>query len=163
MSMDLASRTLWLERYRSGPSILRQAWKEAPPEARTWKPAPEAWSALEVVAHCADSETYAAIRIRLLLAEPEPLIVGYNENVWASCFDYQGVDPEAALHLVETVRRFTSAALARVPDSSWGRTGRHTQSGAYGTDDWLLSYGQHLEIHARQIERTLAAWHHRRL
>jgi len=161
MSMDGTSRTHWLDRYRSGPALLRQVWEEVPVEAWTWRPAPRAWSPLEVVAHCADSETYAAIRIRLLLAEPEPLIVGYDENVWAHCFDYQGADPEAALHLVETVRNHTSAALARMPDSAWGRTGRHTQSGAYGTDDWLLSYGQHLEIHARQIRRTLEAWRSR--
>ena len=158
MPMDDANRSLWLERYRSGPALLRQAWEEVPAAARTWRPAPEAWSPLEVVAQCADSETYAAIRIRLLLAEPEPLIVGYDENVWARTFDYQQADPEPALHLVETVRGHTYATLAQVPGAAWGRTGRHTQSGAYGTDDWLLSYGQHLEIHARQIRRALEAW-----
>ena len=158
MAMDAATRTEWLERYRSGAALLRRAWEEAPPEARTWRPAPEAWSALEVVAHCADSETYAAVRIRLLLSEPEPLIVGYDENAWARDFDYQHADPEACLDLVERLRAHTSAVLDRVPEARWGRVGRHTQSGAYGTDQWLESYGQHLEVHARQIQRTLGAW-----
>ncbi len=158
MSMDAATRSSWLERYRTGPSLLRGAWDEAPAEMRAWRPAAGAWSALEVVAHCADSETYAAIRIRLLLAEAEPLIVGYDENVWARRFDYQGSDPEASLHLVETVRAHTSTLLARLPEEAWGRMGRHSHSGPYGTDDWLRSYGEHLELHAAQIRRNLVAW-----
>ena len=36
--------------------------------------------------------------------------------------------------------------------------GRHSHSGPYGTDDWLRSYGEHLEVHAAQIRRNLAAW-----
>ena len=158
MALDAAARKPLLDRYQSGAALLRRAWEEAPVEARSWRPGAGKWSAHEVVVHCADSETYAAIRIRLLLAEPEPLIVGYDENVWAQRFDYHATDPELALRLVETVRAHTMAMLEHLPDSAWGRLGRHTQSGPYGTDDWLRSYGEHLEIHAAQIRRNLAAW-----
>ena len=161
MSFDLATRKSFLQRYRQGPGLLRQAWAEIPDAARTWRPAEGKWSAHEVVVHCADSETYAATRIRLLLAETEPLIVGYDENVWARRFDYHATDPDLALSLVEVVRALTSAMLANLPETAWGRMGRHTHSGPYGTDDWLRSYGEHLEIHAAQIRRTLAAWQRR--
>lgn len=158
MPMDAAARATWIERYRSGPGLLRETWEALPEAAWHWRPIPGAWSALEVVAHCADSETYAAVRIRLLLSEPEPLIVGYDENAWARDFDYQAADPEACLHLIATVRTHTAALLDRVPEAAWGRVGRHTQSGPYGTDDWLRSYGEHLEVHARQLRRNLSAW-----
>jgi len=158
MPLEAAARSALLDRYRTGPALLRQAWLELPAEARSWRPAGGCWSAQEVVVHCADSETYAAIRIRLLLAERDPLIVGYDENEWARRFDYHAADPELALHLVETVRAHTLAALLRVPEEAWGRMGRHTQSGPYGTDDWLRSYGEHLEIHAAQIRRNLDSW-----
>jgi len=158
MSFDAVARESFLRRYAQGPALLRQAWDEVSAGARTWRPAEGKWSAHEVVIHCADSETYAAIRIRLLLAEAEPLVVGYDEATWAKRFDYHASDPELALHLVETVRAHTSAMLDRLPEEAWGRMGRHTQSGPYGTDDWLRSYGEHLEIHAAQIRRNLAAW-----
>jgi len=158
MPFDPATRESFLRRYAEGPVLFRRAWESLPTDARTWRPAEGQWSAQEVVVHCADSETYAAIRIRLLLAEPEPLIVGYDEGTWAGRFDYQASDPELALHLVETVRAHTSAMLSRLPAEAWGRMGRHTQSGPYGTDDWLRSYGEHLEIHAAQIHRNLQAW-----
>ena len=158
MALDAAARKPFLDRYGAGAALLRQAWEEVPAAARTWRPGDGQWSAHEVVVHCADSETYAAIRIRLLLAEAEPLIVGYDENAWARRFDYHATDPELALRLVETVRAHTSATLAKLSGEAWGRVGRHTHSGPYGTDDWLRSYAQHLEIHAAQIRRNLAAW-----
>jgi hypothetical protein len=161
MPFDAATRTSFLRRYAEGPVLLRAAWEAVPTEARTWRPGKDTWSAHEVVVHCADSETYAAIRIRLLLAETEPLIVGYDENEWARRFNYHASDPELALGLVASVRAHTSAMLANLSDASWGRMGRHTQRGPYGTDDWLRSYGEHLEVHAAQIRRNLAAWQKR--
>ncbi len=158
MPFDAVTRETYLHRYRRGAALLRQAWGEVSAEARTWRPGEGKWSAHEVVIHCADSETYSAIRIRLLLAEAEPLIVGYDETTWARRFDYQGSDPELALRLVELVRAHTSTMLDRLPEEAWGRMGRHTHSGPYGTDDWLRSYGEHLEVHAAQIRRNLAAW-----
>ena len=158
MPFDAPLREAHLLRYHQGPDLLRRAWEAVPPEARAWRPGEGKWSAHEVVVHCADSETYAAIRIRLLLADPEPLIVGYDENEWARRFDYHASDPELALRLIETVRAHTTAMLDRLPAEAWGRMGRHTHSGAYGTDDWLRSYAAHLELHAAQIQRNLAAW-----
>lgn len=158
MPFDTATRDAFLRRYAAGPAQLRRAWEEVPAEARAWRPGPDRWSAHQVVVHCADSETYAATRIRLLLADPEPLIVGYDENAWARCFDYHSADPAHALALVELVRGVTLELLSRLPDRAWGRSGRHTHSGPYGTDDWLRIYAEHLEVHAAQIGRTLAAW-----
>jgi hypothetical protein len=158
MSFDSATRESHLRRYAEGTLLLRRAWAEVPAEARTWRPGEGRWSAHEVLIHCADSETYAAIRIRLLLTDPEPFIVGYDETRWAQRFDYHASDPDLALELVEAARRHTSEMLARLPEEAWGRTGRHSQSGPYGTDDWLRSYAEHLEIHAAQIRRNLVAW-----
>ncbi|GLH67981.1 DinB family protein [Geothrix edaphica] len=158
MSFDAAIREAHLLRYRQGPDLLRRAWEDVPAEARAWRPGEGRWSAHEVVIHCADSETYAATRIRLLLADPEPLIVGYDENEWARRFDYHASDPDLALELIVALRAHTVATLSRLPEPAWGRLGRHTHSGPYGTDDWLRSYAAHLEIHAAQIRRNREAW-----
>lgn len=158
MPYSEAERSAFLDRYAAGPDLLRAAWAEVPAGARGWRPAAGKWSAREVVVHCADSETYAATRIRLLLAEPEPLIVGYDENAWARHFGYQEADPEEALDLVARVRAHTHRMLRTLPEGAWGKVGRHSHSGTYGTDDWLRIYAEHLEVHAAQIRRNLAAW-----
>jgi hypothetical protein len=157
-TLSTTERDAFLKRYEAGPALLRAAWNELPAAARPWRPGPGKWSAHEVVVHCADSEAYGHTRIRLVLAEKRPLIVGYDENVWAQAFDYHAHDPELALRTIEVVRANTAACLRRLPDTAFGRVGEHTESGVYSDADWFRIYAEHLEVHARQIRRNLAAW-----
>jgi hypothetical protein len=151
-------RDAFLARYERGPSLLREAWDELPPEGQRWRPAEGKWSALEVVVHCADSEAYGHTRIRLVLGEAEPLIVGYDENAWARTFDYQNHDVELAFRTIEVVRANTVALLKRLPEPAFGKVGRHSHSGSYTDADWFRIYAEHLEVHAAQIRRNRAAW-----
>ena len=159
MSFDAATRESFLRRYRQGAALLRQAWEELPVEARPWRPGEGRWSAHEVVVHCADSETYAATRIRLLVGEKEPLIVGYDQEAWAKTFNYHAQSTDRALRTVDAVRLGTLPILRSLTEADWAKEGRHTESGPYNACDWLKSYGAHLTNHAKQIERNLAAYH----
>jgi len=158
MALTPFERGACLDRFEAGPALLRQAWNEVPHEASRWRPGDGKWSAHEVVVHCADSEAYGHTRIRLLLAEPKPLIVGYDENLWARTYDYHAHDVELAFRAIEAVRANTVALLRRLPDSAFGRVGHHTESGVYTDADWFRIYAEHLEVHAAQIRRTLKAW-----
>jgi hypothetical protein len=162
MALSPAERAALIEQYAGGPRRLRQALASVPAEALTWRPAPAEWSAHEVVCHCADSETNAAGRIRYLVVEKEPLIVGYDQEAWARALDYHGHPFDVALATVEAVRANTTALLRRLPAEAWLREGRHTETGRYSADDWLRTYAEHLEIHARQIEGNAAAWQRQR-
>jgi len=147
-----------IEQYARGPARLTSALAAVPEAALTWRPAPREWSAHEVVCHCADSETNAAARIRYLIAEREPVILGYDQEAWAVALDYHRQPLDAALAVVAAVRACTTALLHALPEAAWGRAGRHTESGPYGAEDWLQIYAEHLEVHARQIEDNVAAW-----
>src|SRR3990172_3645152 len=72
MALSRAERAGLIAHYAAGPARLRAALAAVPAEALRWRPAPGEWSAHEIVCHCADSETSAYARIRLLLTEPEP-------------------------------------------------------------------------------------------
>jgi hypothetical protein len=111
-----------------------------------------------VIVHCADSETNAHGRIRYVLAEEQPVIQGYDQDRWAVTLDYHSLPLAPALATVTAVRANTTALLRRLTDADWARVGTHTESGRYGAEDWLKLYADHLEIHARQLERNLAAW-----
>ena len=158
MPLTTAERDALIQRYADGPRRLRAAFGAVPAEARQWRPKPGEWSAHEVVCHCADSETQAASRIRILASEKEPLIPGYDQDAWARDFDYHRHPVDLALATVDAVRANTAALLRRLPETAWSRVGRHTESGRYAAEDWLRIYAEHLEIHARQIEANLAAW-----
>lgn len=158
MNVSAADRENLIERYEKGPARLREAFAKVPQEAWKWRPAPAKWSVHEVLCHCADSETNAAARIRYLVAEEKPMIIGYDQDRWAQVLDYDSARMDLALAAVEAMRAHTANLLRRLPESAWGATGTHTESGRYTATDWLKTYAEHLDIHARQIERNLAAW-----
>ncbi len=156
--MTTGERVTLVEQYADGPRRLSAAWDAVPAAARQWRPKPGEWSAHEVVVHCADSETQAAARIRLLVMDPDPVIQGYDEAAWARGLDYHAHPVDVSLATVHAVRADTVALLRRLPDSAWAKVGRHTQMGRYSAESWLRIYAQHLEDHARQIEANVAAW-----
>ncbi len=158
MAISREERDALVEQYAQGPDRVRDALAKVPREALQWRPGPGKWSAHEVVVHCADAETNAALRIRYLLAEKEPLIVGYDQDAWARLFDYHSQPIEESLAATGAARGRTVPLLRRMSEADWVKKGRHTESGPYTAEDWLRIYAAHLEGHARQIERNLAAW-----
>ena len=158
MSLTRAERASLIQQYADGPRRLRSALGTMPAEALQWRPKPGEWSAHEVVVHCADSETQAASRIRVMASEKDPVIQGYDEAQWARDFDYHAHPLDLALATIEAVRANTAAVLRRLPEGAWSKVGRHTESGRYAALDWLRIYADHLENHARQIEANAAAW-----
>lgn len=161
MPFTAAERATLIERYAHGPTLLKGALAKIPVEALRWKPAPAKWSAHEIIVHCADSETNGHMRLRYLLGEPDPVIVGYDQDHWASTFDYHAHPLEPALATVAAVRANTVPLLKRMSEQDWHKVGRHTESGRYAAEDWLAIYAEHLEKHSRQLERNLAEWNRR--
>ena len=99
-----------------------------------------------------------AARIRYLVAEAEPVILGYDPDNWAAAFDYHSHPIDTALATVDAVRANTVPLLRRLPDDAWDKEATHSESGRYTGIGWLLIYAAHLEQHADQISRTLEVW-----
>jgi hypothetical protein len=158
VALSKAERAGLIQRYAEGPTRLRAALATVPPAALQWRPQPGEWSAHEIVCHCADSESHASLRIRTLITEPDPLIVGYDQERWAQVLDYHAHPLEPALAVVDAVRASAAALLARLGDAEWARAGRHTESGHYTAEGWLQIYASHLHDHASQIEANVSQW-----
>jgi DinB superfamily len=157
MSVTAADRHALIQRYAEGPARLRRVVGRVPEAGLKWRPGPGEWSVHEIVCHCADAETNAAARIRYLTAERDPLVLGFDQEAWATTFEYHDHPLDLALAAVEAVRANTTALIRRLPDAAWTKEGRHTESGRYTAEDWLRTYAAHLEEHVRQIESNLAA------
>lgn len=155
-----SSRQDRIRQYAEGPAKLRQALAKVPPEAMKWRPAPGKWSVHEIIIHCADSETNAHMRVRYLLAEKEPTIVGYDQDEWARSLNYHDLPLEPALATIEAVRANTVPLLRGLSEAAWQRSGHHTEYPAspYGMEKWLETYSSHLDVHCKGIERNIEAW-----
>lgn len=158
MPLSPSERDALIARYERGPALLTAALAQVPAVAMQWRPGTGRWSAHEVVVHCADSEANAALRIRHLVSQAPPLIQGYDQERWAVALDYHRHPLDVALATVAAVRAHTVPLLRRLTDGDWAMVATHSESGRYTAEDWLRIYAEHLEQHAGQIERNLAAW-----
>lgn len=156
--MTNPDRTRLIQEYATGPERFRAALTNVPHAAVQWRPAPSKWTVHEIVLHCADSETNAHMRLRYLLAEPEPRILGYDQDRWAKVLEYHQLPLEPALDTIAAVRANTVPLLERLHGTEWERTGHHTERGRYSVADWLETYAVHLDVHVAQIARTVLAY-----
>ena len=154
--MDRSTREALVARYRDGYAEVMRAMEGISAAELDFRPAPRSWSPREVIHHLADSEMTAAIRLRLLLAEDHPTIVGYDQEAFAGALFYDR-PLEASLAAFRAARETTAQILERMDDEQFERTGTHTEVGAYSVDRWLEIYAAHAHGPADQIRRARAA------
>ena len=152
--MDEAELAALIAEYEAGVGEVERALTEIGRDAFDRRPPDGSWSAREVVHHLADSEMRSAIRLRRLLAEDEPRILGYDEAGYATRFRYSERPMEPALAAFRAARATTAQILATLTDADLARTGTHSESGPYGVEGWLRIYARHAHEHADQIRRA---------
>jgi DinB superfamily len=151
--MDHSTRQGLIEQYKDGFRAVAAALENISDRELDARPAPGKWTAREIVHHLADSEMTSAIRLRRLLAEDRPVIVGYDQEEFARRLFYDR-PVAASLDAFRAAREVTAEILDRMTDAQWARQGTHTEDGAYGTVEWLRIYAAHAHNHADQIRRA---------
>ena len=155
-TMDQDTRQRLVNKYKEGYKVVANALHGASEAELDAHPAPEKWSAREIVHHLADSEMTSAIRLRLLLAEDRPAIKGYDQEEFARKLHYER-PIVASLDAFRAARLTTGELLDRMTEPDWAREGTHTEHGRYTIQDWLQIYADHAHNHADQIRRARAA------
>lgn len=150
------SRQALIDRYLDGYRVVADALDGSTDAELDARPAPGKWTAREIVHHLADSEMTSAIRLRRLLAEDQPLIVGYDQEEYARRLHYDR-PIAASMSAFRAARESTGELLSRMTDAEWTRTGAHNESGAYSVGRWLEIYAAHAHGHADQIRRARAS------
>lgn len=153
--MAQATRQAMVERYTQGYAAVAEALGNITPAELDAREAPGEWSPREIVHHLADSEMTSAVRLRLLVAEGTPTIVGYDQEAFARRLHYdRPIEPSLAAF--RAARDSTAALLDHMTEEDWSRQGTHTESGPYSVMEWLEIYAVHAHDHADQIRRARA-------
>jgi hypothetical protein len=151
--MEIGRRQQLVEQYRQGYATVVKALDGITDAELDRRPAPGKWTAREIVHHLADSEMTSAIRLRRLIAEDNPVIVGYDQEEFARRLRYDR-PIAASLGALKAARETTCEILDRLADADWQRTGTHSESGPYSVITWLEIYAVHAHDHADQIRRA---------
>src|SRR5262245_46452778 len=148
--MTTVQRSELVKKYKAGYAEVAAALEGATDKDLDKRPAAGKWTSREIVHHLADSEMTSAIRLRRLLAEDRPLIVGYDQEEFARKLHYDR-PIAASLNAFKAARATTAAILERMTEEEWGREGTHSESGRYTVLQWLRIYADHAHNHAAQI------------
>lgn len=137
------------------PARLRALLTAASPRALTWTSSPDRWTVTQIVAHLADAEVAGSWRLRSVLARDGVAIQAYDQNAWASAFQYEKANVADSLTLFETLRAATLRVLDGVDPARLEHAGLHEERGRETVRHIMRMYAGHDLNHLAQIERLL--------
>ena len=157
MGLTRGERSALMDRYASAAGEFEAAIGDVRDDELDAHPIDGEWSVREIAHHVADSEMTSAIRLRRLIAEDDPAIVGYDEMEWSLRLHYPERPIGPSMVAMRGARDTTLTILERLTDAEWEREGTHSEAGAYSVDRWLQIYAEHPCEHCEQARRVLHA------
>jgi uncharacterized damage-inducible protein DinB len=136
-----------IEAYLAGPVALRKAVAGMNREQLLARPIPGKWSTLEVVCHLADFDPILADRMKRIIAEEKPQLVGADENRFAAALAYHARDLEEELTLIERTRSQMARILRTLKPEALQRIGVHTERGPRTLEQILTTSTNHISHH----------------
>ena len=155
----MSSLSHLVDAYLAGGQTLKQAVRGMSREQLLARPVPGKLSTLEVVCHLADFEPILADRMKRVLAEDRPPLIGADENRFAQTLAYHDRDLEEELTLVEQTRGQMARILRTKGDEVLTRVGVHNQAGPRTLEQLLRGATNHIPHHVQFILEKRKALH----
>jgi len=138
-----------IEQYHRGADLLPAAIHGLTPEDFHALPIPNTWSIAQITLHLMDADLIASDRMKRIIAEDNPAIIGYDESAFSKNLFYDRLDPFLAADIFKKNRQLTTIILQSLPESAFKRVGTHNQAGVITLGDMLDSYVKHLDHHLK--------------
>jgi len=145
-----------LERLRRGAELVAVSITGAAGSELDFAPEPGKWSIRQVVAHLADSEIVATMRVRQIVAEDNPKLEAWDQQAWATKLDYTRRKPSQSLETFRRIRGENYEFLKDLPETAFERAGTHSERGRITLRQLLQDIAEHAESHAAQLRSRRA-------
>jgi hypothetical protein len=120
-----------------------------------WRPEPAKWSIAEVIAHLADTEIVGSWRMRSVIGENGITIQPFDQDAWASAFEYRERDPRHSLETFRILRENNLAMLKEISPETWQNYGMHLERGKETIAHLVRMFAGHDTNHLLQVERIV--------
>src|SRR5262245_18858437 len=147
MRRAMARLTQLVTDYLAGPAALRQAVAGLSRAQLIARPVPGKWSTLECVCHLADFDPILADRMKRVIAEEKPTLLGADENRFVAALAYHDRDLEEELTIIERTRSQMAKILRKLPDDALQRVGVHNERGPRSLEQLLTTTINHIPHH----------------
>ncbi|HTZ83219.1 MAG TPA: DinB family protein [Candidatus Acidoferrales bacterium] len=134
---------------------LRKLTQGLTPKQLKWRPEPAKWSIAEIVAHLADTEVVASWRMRSVIGENGITIQPFDQDAWASAFNYRDRDAKRSLETFRVLRENNLAMLKEISKETWDNYGMHLERGKESIAHLTRMFAGHDTNHILQVERIV--------
>ena len=115
------------------------------------------WTPNEIIGHLTDSEWVYGYRLRLILSENDPAILGTQQDLWVAALRHNEREPSELVEIFRTMRLFNLAVWRRASPEDLERTGQHNERGPESLGVMLRLLAGHDLSHLAQITRYIQA------
>ena len=145
-----------IDRYESDAALLPAAIRGLSPADFRATPIPNTWSIAQITLHLMDSDLIASDRMKRIIAEDNPAIIGFDESAFAQKLFYEKVDPFLAADIFQKNRQPHRHHPPQPPRRRL-HPHRHPQPrGPITLADMLQSYIDHLHHHLAFLKKKRA-------
>lgn len=142
-----------IEEAEKSPKQIAAAVSGLPDKALRYKPAPDKWCILEILAHLADMEILYAYRLRQMLADNNPVIAPIDQDAWANNLGYMESSPAELIALYGLNRHATLQLLRRIKPGDLEKSAHHPERNRPVTvAEYVGMMSKHGPNHLAQIE-----------
>lgn len=138
---------------RATAGKLKKAIQGLTPTQLKWRPQPGKWSIAEILAHLADAEIVASWRMRSVIGENGVTIQPFDQDAWASAFDYQEREARHSLEVFRILRENNLVMLKEISPATWENYGMHLERGKESIAHLTRMFAGHDINHLLQVER----------
>lgn len=121
------------------------------------RPFPGKWTPNEIIGHLADGEFVYGYRLRLILCEHNPTVVGTNQDLWVAAQRHNEHEPAELVEMFATMRQLNLVLSRRLSEADLKRTGQHNERGAESLEAMLRMLAGHDLSHLDQTYRYIEA------
>jgi carbonic anhydrase/acetyltransferase-like protein (isoleucine patch superfamily) len=141
---------------REGPPLVAGWLAAHGPAAFRRRPAPEAWSAVEVIGHLRDGDAAVFLpRVERVLSEDFPAVADVSLHEWPRQRGYGEADPAAMLEEWRALRARLLVRLEPLGPEAWARLLVQPLRGPHTLADLVLLGVEHELSHRRQLRAAL--------
>jgi hypothetical protein len=115
------------------------------------------WTPNEIIGHLTDSEWVYGYRLRLILCEDDPIILGTKQDSWVVSLRHNEHEPSELVEIFRTLRVFNLAVWRRMSPEHLKRSGQHNERGPEPLGVMLRMMAGHDLSHLDQISRYIQA------
>lgn len=152
--MTQAELTKLLDAAEKSPKQIAAAASGLPDKTLRYKPAPDKWCILEILAHLADMEILYACRMRQMIADKSPVLAVIDQDDWARNLGYIEESPAELVALYGLNRYHNLKALRRLKPEDLKKSAYHPELKAeVSLEKYVEMMSGHGANHLQQIER----------